>query len=94
MKDSSQRVPSGVNGTVIDVQVFTRDGMQKDDRAKDIERGKLAEIDKNLRDEYRILEEATKERLRSVFVGAKGVSVPGKPKGFYRLFYVFILLYN
>jgi DNA-directed RNA polymerase subunit beta len=82
VKDSSQRVPSGVNGTVIDVQVFTRDGMQKDDRAKDIERGKLAEIDKNLRDEYRILEEATKERLRSVFVGAKGASVPGKPKGF------------
>ena len=82
VKDSSQRVPSGVNGTVIDVQVFTRDGMQKDDRAKDIERGKLAEIDKNLRDEYRILEEATKERLRSVLVGAKGVSVPGKPKGF------------
>ena len=38
VKDSSQRVPSGVNGTVIDVQVFTRDGMQKDDRAKDIER--------------------------------------------------------
>ena len=82
VKDSSQRVPSGVNGTVIDVQVFTRDGMEKDDRAKDIERGQLAEIDKNLRDEYRILEEATKERLRAALVGSKGVSVPGKPKGF------------
>ncbi len=82
VKDSSQRVPSGVNGTVIDVQVFTRDGMEKDDRAKDIERGQLAEIDKNLRDEYRILEEATKDRLRSLLIGSKGISVPGKPKGF------------
>ncbi|HBF64377.1 MAG TPA: DNA-directed RNA polymerase subunit beta, partial [Gammaproteobacteria bacterium] len=37
VKDSSQRVPSSVKGTVIDVQVFTRDGVEKDQRAKDIE---------------------------------------------------------
>ncbi|MFX6679340.1 hypothetical protein ABTH51_19925, partial [Acinetobacter baumannii] len=41
VKDSSLRVPSGTKGTVIDVQVFTRDGIEKDARAKAIEKEQL-----------------------------------------------------
>lgn len=41
VKDSSLRVPSGTKGTVIDVQVFTRDGLEKDDRALAIEKHSL-----------------------------------------------------
>ena len=63
VKDTSQRVPSSVKGTVIDVQVFTRDGVEKDERAKDIERAQLAQIRKDLDDEMRIIEVATFERL-------------------------------
>src|SRR5579872_3784586 len=54
VKDSSLRVPSGMNGTVIDVQVFTRDGLEKDDRAKSIEEEHLAKVKKDIQDEFRI----------------------------------------
>ena len=81
VKDSSQRVPSSVKGTVIDVQVFTRDGVEKDQRAKDIEYSQLAEIRKNLDDEYRIVETATYERLQRALSGNKVASAPGKSKG-------------
>ena len=81
VKDSSQRVPSSVKGTVIDVQVFTRDGVEKDQRAKDIEYSQLAEIRKNLDDEYRIVEAATYERLQRALSGNKVASAPGKSKG-------------
>ena len=46
VKDTSQRVPSGMNGTVIDVQVFTRDGVEKDTRAQQIEEMELAKVTK------------------------------------------------
>ena len=44
VKDTSQRVPTSVKGTVIDVQVFTRDGVEKDERARDIEQAQLSKI--------------------------------------------------
>ena len=81
VKDTSQRVPSSVKGTVIDVQVFTRDGVEKDQRAKDIEHTQLAQIRKNLDDEYRIVEAATYERLQRALIGNKVASAPGKSKG-------------
>ena len=56
VKDTSLRVGTSMKGTVIDVQVFTRDGVEKDQRAKDIERSQLAQIRKDLDDEYRIVE--------------------------------------
>ena len=64
VKDTSLRVGTSMKGTVIDVQVFTRDGVEKDQRAKDIERSQLAQIRKDLDDEYRIVELATYQRLR------------------------------
>ena len=81
VKDTSQRVPTSVKGTVIDVQVFTRDGVEKDQRAKDIERAQLAQIRKDLDDEFRIVEVATYERLQRALTGKKAASAPGQSKG-------------
>ncbi len=81
VKDSSLRVPSGTKGTVIDVQVFTRDGIEKDARAKAIEKEQLDAYRKDLKEEYRIFEEATSARLRSALVGQKVNGGAGLKKG-------------
>jgi DNA-directed RNA polymerase subunit beta len=81
VKDTSQRVPTSVKGTVIDVRVFTRDGVEKDQRAKDIERAELAQHRKDLDDEYRIVEAATYERLQRALLGQKAASAPDKSRG-------------
>ncbi|MEJ2669186.1 MAG: DNA-directed RNA polymerase subunit beta, partial [Gammaproteobacteria bacterium] len=77
VKDTSLRVPSGVNGTVIDVQVFTRDGVEKDQRALAIEKSQLDRIRQDLRDEFRIIEEATYKRLETALVGLKALGGAG-----------------
>ena len=71
VKDSSLRVPSGMHGTVIDVQVFTRDGIEKDVRAKEIEASELSLVKKDLNDEFRIIEHAILQRLEKILVGQK-----------------------
>ncbi|WP_185232247.1 DNA-directed RNA polymerase subunit beta [Teredinibacter franksiae] len=71
VKDTSQRVPSSVKGTVIDVQVFTRDGLEKDQRSLEIEKSQLDQVRKDLNEEYRIVEGATYARLRTALVGQK-----------------------
>ncbi len=81
VKDTSLRVGTSMKGTVIDVQVFTRDGVEKDQRAKDIEQSQLAQIRKDLDDEYRIVELATYQRLRQALVGKKAASAPDMAKG-------------
>jgi DNA-directed RNA polymerase subunit beta len=82
VKDTSLRVPSGMAGTVIDVQVFTRDGVEKDSRAVEIEKNQLNAIKKDLNDEFRILEEAVYQRLEGLLVGEKAQSGPaGLKKG-------------
>lgn len=57
VKDSSLRVPTGIKGTVIDVQILTRDGIKKDKRTNDIENLKLKNIKKDLADELKILKD-------------------------------------
>ena len=54
VKDSSLRVPPGVHGTIVDVQILTRDGEDKDDRTKQIEAGYLEEFKKDVKDEKAI----------------------------------------
>ncbi len=81
VKDTSLRVPSGTKGTVIDVQVFTRDGLEKDQRSLEIEKAQLDEVRKDLNEEYRIVETATFERLRSALVGQIVASGKGVKKG-------------
>jgi len=78
VKDTSQRVPSGMNGTVIDVQVFTRDGVEKDSRALSIEQMELEKVKKDLYDQFRILQDDTYRRLEALLVGK---TAAGGPKG-------------
>ena len=68
VKDSSLRVPNGVSGTVIDVQVFTRDGVEKDKRALEIEEMQLKQAKKDLSEELQILEAGLFSRIRAVLV--------------------------
>ncbi|MFI4956212.1 MAG: DNA-directed RNA polymerase subunit beta [Gammaproteobacteria bacterium] len=63
VKDTSLRVPTGMNGTVIDVQVFTRDGVDKGPRAAAIEEAEVEKVRKDLQDEYRILEDGIYQRI-------------------------------
>lgn len=69
VKDSSLRVPPGMDGTVIDVQVFTRDGIEKDKRARQIEEMEVKRVKKDFDDQFRILEGAIYARLRAALVG-------------------------
>ena len=81
VKDTSLRVPSSTKGTVIDVQVFTRDGLEKDARAMQIETHQLDQYRKDLKEEYRILEEATFAHLGGLLKGKDTVSGAGLSKG-------------
>ncbi len=68
VKDTSLRVASGTSGTVIDVQVFTRDGVEKDSRALSIEEHELARVKKDLTDERRIKENDIYDRVENLLV--------------------------
>ncbi len=68
VKDTSLRVPGSVTGTVIDVQVFTRDGVEKDKRALEIEQMQLKEAKKDLTEEFQILEGGLLARVRAVLL--------------------------
>jgi DNA-directed RNA polymerase subunit beta len=69
VKDTSLRVPSGMDGTIIDVQVFTRDGVEKDARALQIEDEQIAGIKKDLNDQLRIMEADIFQRVEKLLVG-------------------------
>jgi DNA-directed RNA polymerase subunit beta len=69
VKDTSLRVSSGTSGTVIDVQVFTRDGVEKDARALEIERAELDSVKKDLDDQLRIIEDDIYQRIERLLTG-------------------------
>ncbi len=81
VKDSSLRVPPGMDGTVIDVQVFTRDGVEKDKRAIQIEQDELKSVRKDLDDQFRILETVICNRLETILAGKIADKGPGLKKG-------------
>ncbi|REL25353.1 DNA-directed RNA polymerase subunit beta [Thalassotalea euphylliae] len=70
VKDSSLRVPNSVSGTIIDVQIFTRDGVEKDKRALEIEEMQLKEVKKDLGDEFSILEDGIYARAKKLLLAA------------------------
>lgn len=78
VKDTSLRVPTGMNGTVIDVQVFTRDGVEKDARALQIEKTEFERIKKDLEDELRIREGDIYQRVEKMLVGKVAESGPDR----------------
>ena len=78
VKDTSLRVPSGMNGTVINVQVFTRDGVEKDVRALEIEESEMNQARKDLNDQFRIMEDGVYQRIAKNLVGKLVDGGPGK----------------
>ncbi len=77
VKDTSLRMPSGMKGTVIDVQVFTRDGTEKDERAKSNDKSEVEALRKDLDDQQRIMENDAYGRITSLLVGQAATSGPG-----------------
>ena len=80
VKDTSLRVPPGMDGTVIDVRVFTRDGVEKDSRALAIERAEIERVKKDLGDQQRILEDDVFQRVRTTLLGKVAAGGPRKLK--------------
>ncbi len=80
VKDTSLRISSGMAGTVIDVQVFTRDGVDKDARALQIEEAELAQVKKDLDDQLRIMEDDTFQRVEKMLLGKVADGGPDKLK--------------
>lgn len=69
IQDTSLRVPPGVEGTVIDVKVFTRKGVDKDERSRSIENEERARLLKDQQDEITILKESAKNKIKKIVVG-------------------------
>jgi DNA-directed RNA polymerase subunit beta len=80
VKDSSLRVPTGMEGTVIDVQVFTREGVEKDARVLDIEKNELATVKQDLSDELRIRENDIFQRIEKLLINRTAEGGPNKLK--------------
>jgi DNA-directed RNA polymerase subunit beta len=80
VKDTSLRVPPGMDGTVIDVRVFTRDGVEKDSRALSIEKHELERVRKDLDDQRRILEDDLFQRVNTLLLGKVAEAGPQKIK--------------
>ncbi len=80
VKDTSLRVPPGMDGTVIDVRVFTRDGVEKDSRALAIQKSEIEKVRKDLNDQRRILEDDLFSRLRVALVGETASGGPRRLK--------------
>jgi DNA-directed RNA polymerase subunit beta len=80
VKDTSLRVPSGMDGTIIDVQVFTRDGVEKDARSLQIEDEQIAGIKKDLNDQLRIMEGDIFQRVEKLLTGKTADGGPNRLK--------------
>jgi DNA-directed RNA polymerase subunit beta len=76
VKDTGLRVPPGMDGTVIDVRVFTRDGVQKDSRALAIEAQELESVRKDFDDQLRILEQDIFQRVERLLTGKQAEGGP------------------
>ncbi|SFS01204.1 DNA-directed RNA polymerase subunit beta [Sphingomonas jatrophae] len=79
VRDTSLRLPPGVSGTVVDVRVFNRHGIDKDERAMAIEREEIDRLRKDAEDERAILNRATWSRLKEMLAGQTATAAP---KGF------------
>ncbi|MCH2357696.1 MAG: DNA-directed RNA polymerase subunit beta, partial [Pseudomonadales bacterium] len=77
VKDTSLRMPSGMSGTVIDVQVFTRDGLDKDTRALANESDELDRIRKDMHDQRGIVEDDAFDRIRKLLLNKVAEGGPG-----------------
>ena len=69
VRDASLKCPPGIEGTVVDVKIFSRKGIEKDLRALSIEQDQIAKIEKNSRDEIRIIREEANKKIRDLLIG-------------------------
>jgi DNA-directed RNA polymerase subunit beta len=69
VRDASLTCPPGIEGTVVDVKIFSRKGQEKDERAKSIEGAQVEKLEKNLSDEIRILTDERLKRLEAILGG-------------------------
>jgi|CXWL01.1.fsa_nt_gi DNA-directed RNA polymerase subunit beta len=69
VRDASLKVPPGIEGTIVDVKIFSRKGVEKDVRAKEIEDEEIARLQKNTKDEIRILTEERNKKISDTLVG-------------------------
>ncbi|WP_026296615.1 DNA-directed RNA polymerase subunit beta [Hirschia maritima] len=79
VRDTSLRVPPGDTGTIVEVRVFNRHGVDKDQRALQIEREQIEALQKDKDDEVAIIERDSYDRLRTLLIGQKAIA---GPKGF------------
>jgi len=80
VKDTSLRIPPGVEGIVIDAKVFSRRGVDKDDRTREIEDSEIAVLEQNREDELRIIDKVVRDRLGEILAGQKSVAPLKKDK--------------
>ncbi len=71
VRDASLKVPPGIDGTVVDVKIFSRKGVEKDLRAREIEDEEIARLEKNTKDEVRILNEERNKKINDLLLGQK-----------------------
>ncbi len=71
VRDASLKTPPGIEGTVVDVKIFSRKGVEKDLRAKSIEEGEIERMNRNIQDEIRIINEARNKKIADVLSGEK-----------------------
>ncbi len=71
VRDASLKVPPGIEGTVVDVKIFSRKGVDKDIRAQEIEESEIARLEKNIKDQVRIYTEERNKKITDLLVGSK-----------------------
>ena len=71
VRDASLKVPPGIEGTIVDVKIFSRKGVEKDSRALEIEADEVARLEKNMKDEIRILTEERNKKITDLLAGKK-----------------------
>ena len=71
VKDASMYAPPGIEGTVVDVKIFSRKGVEKDSRTLEIEAEEIGRLDEDQEDEIRILREESSKRIRDILEGQK-----------------------
>jgi DNA-directed RNA polymerase subunit beta len=79
VRDASLKVPPGIEGTVVDVKIFARKGVEKDLRAKEIEQQEISRLEKNIKDEVRILTEERNKKITDLLANHK-VTAPVKAR--------------
>ncbi|MBW2366823.1 MAG: DNA-directed RNA polymerase subunit beta [Deltaproteobacteria bacterium] len=80
VKDTSLRVPPGVEGIVIDAKVFSRRGIDKDDRTRIIENEEIASLERNREDELAVLHSLAKNKIEKILVGQTSTAAVKKGK--------------